>query len=260
MTKRTRILIGVAVALLAAAVFFRSGTTGAPALWALSGEGRWLLPLVLASALIDSVNPCAFSVLLLTIAFLLSIGRLRSELLRIGGWYIAGIGVVYLLIGLGLLQALHLFDTPHFMGRLAAALLVLLGLLQIANALIPNFPLRIRIPHLAHGRIAALMASATAPAAFALGALVGLCEFPCTGGPYLMVLGLLHDRATYFRGVGYLVLYNAVFVLPLVVTLVLAATPSVVERLQAWHQSDRKWVRLIGGIAMIALALLTLTL
>lgn len=260
MTKRSLILIVVAVAFLVAAAFFRSATTGASALWALSNEGRWLLPLILASALIDSVNPCAFSVLLLTIAFLLSIGRLRGELLRIGGWYIAGIGVIYLLIGLGLLQALHLFNTPHFMGRLAAVLLVVLGLLQIANALVPNFPLQLRIPHVAHGRIAGLMGRASAPTAFLLGGLVGLCEFPCTGGPYLMVLGLLHDRATYLRGVGYLVLYNAVFVLPLVVTLALASTPTVVERLQAWHRSDRRLVRLAGGIAMIALALLTFAL
>ena len=46
------------------------------------------------------------------------------------------------------------------------------------------------------------MHQATLPAAFALGVVVGLCEFPCTGGPYLMILGLLHDRGTYTSGLG----------------------------------------------------------
>ena len=260
MRRNSRILIIVVVLVAAAFLALRFGAVGADALWRWSSGGAWLLPLVAASALLDSVNPCAFSVLLLTVAFLLSIGRLRSDILRIGGWYIAGIGVVYLLIGLGLLQALHLFSTPHFMGRLGAALLIALGALQVAQALWPRFPIALRIPHVAHSRIASLMHRASAPAAFALGALVGLCEFPCTGGPYLMVLGLLHDRATYLRGVGYLVLYNAIFVLPLVLALAAAGNEAVVERLRAWQRGERRSHCIAIGVGMILLALLTFTL
>src|SRR3989344_5444483 len=71
--------------------------------WSISNEGKWLLPLVSIAALIDSVNPCAFSVLILTIAFLLGVGKLRSKILQIGGSYILGIFLVYILIGLGIL-------------------------------------------------------------------------------------------------------------------------------------------------------------
>ncbi len=260
MRRRLLITVIALVALGAIGLTLRSGTTGSQALWDLSRGGTWLLPLVAVAAVIDSVNPCAFSVLLLTVAFLLSIGRLRSDLLRIGGWYIAGLGTVYLLIGLGLLQALHLFDTPHFMGRLGAALLIGLGFLEIANAVWPSFPVKLRIPHAAHGRMSTLMAKASAPAAFLLGALVGLCEFPCTGGPYLMVIGLLHDSRTYLQGVGYLVLYNAIFILPLVLMLALASNAAVVERVQAWQRSERHALRIGIGIAMIALGALTLLL
>src|SRR5574341_429454 len=65
-------------------------------LWWASGEGARLLPLIAVAALIDSVNPCAFSILLVTIAFLFSLGRLRSSVLAIGGLYIAGVFAVYL--------------------------------------------------------------------------------------------------------------------------------------------------------------------
>jgi cytochrome c biogenesis protein CcdA len=253
MTRKLWILVGGTLLLFGLVSLFRLENIGTTALWNLSDGGKWLLPLIAVAALIDSINPCAFSVLLLTIAFLLSIGKLRSSVLSIGLAYIFGIFVVYLVIGLGLLQTLHIFDTPHFMAKAGATLLVALGLINILNEQFPKFPLRLAIPHVAHHRIAVLMEKASVPTAVVLGGLVGLCEFPCTGGPYLMVLGLLHDHATYYSGVGYLMLYNLIFILPLVLILLIASDRSLLARVQAWQQSERKAMRWGGGIAMIAL-------
>lgn len=260
MDRKLALVVSAGVSLAAVVMLFKLGNFGAAALWNVSEGGRWLLPLVGVAALIDSVNPCAFSILLLTIAFLLSIGKLRSNVLQIGSAYIAGIFVVYLLIGLGLLQALHLFDTPHFMANVGAGLLVLLGVLNVVNALVPAFPIKLAIPHAAHRRIAVLMEQASVPTAFLLGGLVGLCEFPCTGGPYLMVLGLLHDQATYFTGVAYLILYNVIFILPLVLILLFASDASLFARVQAWQERKRQAMRLGGGGAMVALGLLIFAL
>ena len=260
MDRKLALVVSAGVSLAAVVMLFKLGNFGTAALWNASEGGRWLLPLVGVAALIDSVNPCAFSILLLTIAFLLSIGKLRSNVLRIGSAYIAGIFIVYLLIGLGLLQALHLFDTPHFMANVGAGLLVLLGVLNVVNALVPAFPIKLAIPHAAHRRIAVLMEQASVPTAFLLGGLVGLCEFPCTGGPYLMVLGLLHDQTTYFAGVGYLILYNVLFVLPLVLILLFASDESLFARVQAWQERKRQAMRLGGGGAMVALGLLIFAL
>jgi len=243
------------VLLVAAVLFFRMGNIGTGALWSISNEGSWLLPLVLVAALIDSINPCAFGILLLTVAFLLSIGKARLGILKIGGAYVIGILAVYFLIGLGILQALHLFNTPHFMAKLGAGLLIVLGAINLISEFFPSFPLKPRIPHAAHKKMAELMEKASIPTAFVLGALVGLCEFPCTGGPYLMVLGLLHDNTTYLTGVGYLILYNAVFIIPLVIVLLIASDATLVEKVRAWKQSETKHMRLWGGIAMIILGL-----
>ena len=241
--------------LVAAVLFFRMGNIGTGALWSISNEGSWLLPLVLVAALIDSINPCAFGILLLTVAFLLSIGKARLGILKIGGAYVIGILAVYFLIGLGILQALHLFNTPHFMAKLGAGLLIVLGAINLISEFFPSFPLKPRIPHAEHKKMAELMEKASIPTAFVLGALVGLCEFPCTGGPYLMVLGLLHDNTTYLTGVGYLILYNAVFIIPLVIVLLIASDATLVEKVRAWKQSETKHMRLWGGIAMIILGL-----
>ena len=256
MSKKLGILIIASLSLFALVYIFRLGNIGTTALWNLSERGTWLLPLVAVAALIDSINPCAFSILLLTIAFLLSVGKLRSSVLSIGSAYIFGIFLVYLLIGLGLLQTLHIFDTPHFMAKVGASLLLLLGAINIANELFPKFPLRLAIPHVAHRRIAVLMEKASVPTAVALGVLVGLCEFPCTGGPYLMVLGLLHDQVTYYTGVSYLFLYNLIFILPLVLILLIASDKALLAKVQAWQQSERKTMRWGGGVAMMALGLI----
>jgi cytochrome c-type biogenesis protein len=253
-----KLTIAIAASLLLAAIIamFQFGSAGTAALWSASDGGRWLLPLVAVAALIDSVNPCAFSILLLTVAFLLSIGKLRSNVLQIGTAYIVGLFFVYLLIGLGLLQTLHLFNTPHFMASVGAGLLVLLGLINIANEYVPAFPVKLAIPQAAHHKMATLMQRASIPTAVALGGLVGVCEFPCTGGPYLMAVGLLHDQATYYTGVGYLLLYNVIFVLPLILILLVASNASLLGKVQQWQQSRRRAMRLGGGGAMIALGLL----
>lgn len=253
MTKKLSFLLAGTVLLFGLVYLFRLENIGTTALWNLSDGGQWLLPLVGVAALIDSINPCAFSILLLTIAFLLSMGKLRTSVLAIGSAYILGIFLVYLVIGLGLLQTLHLFDTPHFMAKVGATLLIALGLINIVKEFFPAFPLRLAIPQGAHRHIAALMEKASVPTAVALGVLVGLCEFPCTGGPYLMVLGLLHDHATYYTGAAYLTLYNLIFVLPLVLILLIASDRTLLAKVQAWQQGERKVMRWGGGLAMVGL-------
>lgn len=260
MNKKLILLIGLALLLFGSVIFLKSGNIGTTLLWNISNEGKWLLPLVGIAALIDSVNPCAFGILLLTIAFLLSLQKTRASILKIGGVYILGLFAVYILIGLGILQALHIFNTPHFMAKVGAALLIALGGINLLNEFFPSFPIKLRIPQAAHTKIASLMNKASLPAVFLLGALVGLCEFPCTGGPYLMVLGLLHDQGTYLRGVGYLLLYNLIFILPLVVILFIASDNTLLEKVKAWKKSETKHMRLWGGIAMVILGLLIVLL
>jgi len=249
-----------AVVVIGLAILLKNFSGASEVIWNISNGGKWLLPLVSITALVDSINPCAFSILLLTIAFLLSIGRMRTNILKIGAVYIFGVFTAYILIGLGILQALHIFNTPHFMGKLGALLLILLGLINLIGEIFPNSPIRLRIPKFSHTLIARVMERATVPAAFALGILVGLCEFPCTGGPYLMILGLLHDNVTYLKGVGYLLIYNLIFVLPLVIILALASRKYLLDKVEAWQNKEKRLMRLGGGIAMIILGIIILVI
>lgn len=229
-------------------------------IWQLSNQGAFLLPLVLSAAILDSVHPCSFSILLITIAFLFGLQFPRRKIIQIGGTYIAGIFVAYFAIGLGLLKVLHLFNTPHFMGKLGAALLISFGVINLVNRFFPAFPLKLKMPTVSKPWMAKLMEQATIPTAFALGLLVGICQFPCMGGPYLMVIGLLKDQVTYATGLGYLTLYNLVLIIPLIAVLWLASGKTVVEKMEEWKRERMSSVRLWAGIAMIILGFLVFNL
>ena len=254
--KRLLITLAVLAIAIAGIVFLKSDPAISSFLWSVSNKGSWLLPLVLVAALLDSVHPCSFSILLITIALLFGMQLSRKKILQIGGMYIAGIFIAYLLIGLGVLHALVLFNVPHFMGKLGSVLLIAFGLINVINEFFPRFPIKLQLPAVAHRTMAELMNKVSIPAAFGLGLLVGACQFPCMGGPYLMVIGLLHDQATYLTGFGYLSLYNLILILPLTVVLWIASDKVVVEKAQQWKKEKTKGVRLWAGVIMIILGLL----
>lgn len=250
-------ITGLVVAIaIAGIIVLQHNGSAASLIWNISKGGTWLFPLVMVSSLLDSVHPCSFSILLITIAFLFGMQLERSRILQIGGTYIAGIFAAYLLIGLGLLNVFHLFNTPHFMGKLGATLLIGFGLINLTNAIFPKFPIKLKIPSVSHAPMAALMEKASLPAALGLGSLVGICQFPCMGGPYLMVIGLLHDRTTYVTGFGYLTLYNLVLIAPLVAVLGIAADKTVLDSVQVWKSTNLKSVRFWAGIAMIGIGII----
>ena len=99
---------------------------------------------------------------------------------------------------------------------------------------------------------------ATIPALIVGGFLIGLCTVPCSGAVYLGVLSLLALQPTALLGYSYLVLYNIVFVLPLVVILVAASARPTLNRLARWNLHHKEWVRLALGGGVVAMGLLIL--
>ena len=254
--KKIIITISIVLAVFIGLVVLKNSSVTSSIIWSISEGGTWLLPLVFISALLDSVHPCSFSILLITIAFLFGIQMSRKKILQLGGTYIAGIFVAYFLIGLGILRVLHLFNTPHFMGKLGATLLIVFGVLNLLSRFFPAFPIKLKIPGVAHSWMSKFMDKASFPAVFALGLLVGICQFPCMGGPYLMVIGLLKDQVTYASGFNYLLLYNLILIIPLVVVLFISANKLLVEKVQIWKRDNISGLKLWTGVAMIIVGIL----
>ncbi|HXV42015.1 MAG TPA: cytochrome c biogenesis protein CcdA [Anaerolineae bacterium] len=227
------------------------------------------LPTVIIAGLVDGINPCAFTVLLLFITALLatvqagpaasiSVNTIRLRILGMGSIYIAAIFLTYLALGVGLLQSMGFFTRQHLPARLGALLAILFGLWMLKDFFLPEWGWRLQAP----GKVADIARQsarrATIPALVVGGFLIGLCTVPCSGAVYLAVLSLLALQPTALLGYSYLVLYNVVFILPLAVILLVASTRPTLNRLAHWNLHHKEWVRLVLGGGVVAMGLLIL--
>ncbi len=217
-----------------------------------------LLPAVLITGLLDSVNPCAFAVILLLIAFLFTLRQSRARILQLGFVYIGMIFIVYFGIGLGLLRAVRLSSDPHFVARAGSWLLIVLGVLNLLEYFFPKFPIKLHMPSFASDRTNQLIKQATFPATMAAGFLVGLCTFPCSGGIYVSIITLLNAKTTLAWGLVYLLLYNLVFVLPLVVILFGLGNRLTAKSWARWEREHSLKIRLWYGLGMVVIGLIML--
>ena len=258
---------GAAVGLLGLAVLAGLGAPAAPSAAMTARLPALTLGTVLVAGIADGFNPCAFTVLLLFITSLAAAAQardapsavsLRGRVIGLGSIYIASVFFTYLALGVGLLAAVDLFTQRHLPARLGAVLSIALGLWMLKDYFLPDLGLRLEAPA-AVGRWARASARrATIPTLVAGGVLIGLCTLPCSGAVYLAVLSLLAAQSSALAGFGYLVLYNALFVLPLVAILLLASARPTLNRLAHWNLHHREWVRLGLGTGVVLMGFVIL--
>jgi cytochrome c biogenesis protein CcdA len=212
-----------------------------------------LLPAVVITGLVDSVNPCAFAVILLLLAFLFTLRQSRARILQLGFVYIGMIFIVYFAIGLGILRAVRFTDDPHFVARAGSWILIGLGAVNLIEYFFPRFPIKLHMPKIAGARTHELIKQATLPATVGAGLLVGLCTFPCSGGIYVSIITLLNAKTTLAWGLAYLGLYNILFVLPLVVILLAVGNRVAAKAWARWEREHSARIRLWYGAVMVAL-------
>ncbi|MFA5268918.1 MAG: cytochrome c biogenesis protein CcdA [Methanoregula sp.] len=207
---------------------------------------------VIVAAIIDSINPCAFAVLIFLLAYLTSLGE-RRRVLAVGVTYIATVFVVYFLAELGLLTVVQQLELTGIVFTIAAVIAILAGLINIAEVLFRREIFTLAIPVTKKAAIDEFVKRASVPSAIILGAFVSMVELPCTGGVYLAILGLIGDRMTLLEGIPYLILYNMIFVFPLLLILLVVYWGGTPERMEAYRAGSRRWVRLLIGLVMVGL-------
>ncbi len=164
----------------------------------------------LAMAVADSLNPCALSVLIV-LAIALSVSS--KSIWKSGIAYIAGNFIAYFLIGMVVFSTLSLFSLPSYLPKVIAVLAIIVAIISLFS----------KLPAQTRPIIKKTIDAITSPyAAFGAGALLSTIELLCTGGPYFLALTLIsQSRMTQAEVVPYLVIYNLIFVVPLVAVLIL---------------------------------------
>jgi len=222
------------------------------------------LGIIISAALLDSINPCVFGVLIFLITYLNSIYKNAKRMLIAGMVYVSVVYVSYLVIGLGILRITTSIGVTTGFYWLAAIVAILAGALEIKDyfwygkgfslQMLPGASQRVKVVTQSIGKMEKKHPLASLAVAGFLGFLVVLVELPCTGAPYLAILALLSKGET-TQAVPLLLLYNLVFVLPLFFILGLAYFGKSSKSMEKWRKKNRGFMRLAVGLFMIGLGL-----
>jgi cytochrome c biogenesis protein CcdA len=209
---------------------------------------------VITTAAIDSINPCAIGVLILMLSVIMAGKASTKRMLLLGSTYVLGVVVVYLAAGLGLafiFSSIPLYVTEYL--SIAVGLLIIAaGIIQIKDFFWYGKGFSLMIPVKYSKKIHVMAQNSSVWSVFLLGAFVSAVELPCTGAPYLAIIAII-SQSFDLSAFGLLVLYNIVFVAPLIIILLMVAFGFELHKVKAWKQSGKGYMRLAAGLLLIAM-------
>lgn len=209
---------------------------------------------VVVTGLIDSINPCAIGVLILMISVLLGSKKSKGKIALYGLAYIGGVFAVYLLAGLGLIYFFSAIPNvvAEYLSILVACIIVFAGMLEVKDYFWYGRGASLAIPARFVKRIHSMSKNVTLPGIIVLGGFVSAVELPCTGAPYLAITTLL-SKSFDLTAFLMLVLYNVIFVAPLLVILALVLVGVKLHAISRWKQANKPFMRLATGLLLILL-------
>ncbi len=212
------------------------------------------LSVVIGSAAIDSINPCAIGVLILMISVVLGGKNSTRRLLLLGGLYIGAIFLTYLLAGLGLVYFLSTVPlyVAEYLSIIVGGFVIAAGLLEIKDFFWYGKGFSLQIPPYFAEKIHTYSKNVTVPGVIFLGCFIAAVELPCTGAPYLAIITMLSLNFD-VNAFILLILYNIVFVLPLIIILLLVAAGMKVNKVKKWKQANKGYMRFSIGLMLIFL-------
>lgn len=213
------------------------------------------LGLVVTSAAIDAINPCAIGVLILMVSVVLGNGKSVKRLLLLGSAYIFAIFMTYLVAGLGLVYFFSSIPivVAEYLSIAVGLLVIVAGMLEIKDYFWYGKGFSLQIPHYFAKKIQEFSSSNTTfVGVMLLGAFVAAVELPCTGAPYLAIITVL--RVNFDLGAfAMMLLYNLIFVAPLIIILIMVACGAKLSSVQKWKEDSKGAMRLAIGLLLIAL-------
>ena len=228
---------------------------------------------VIGAGLLDGLNPCAFATLVFFIGLLSYAGSTRRQIVIVGSGFTLSVFVIYLLLGMGAFRALQALAVYGIVARVIYLLTLLLlavlfvlslrDLIQYWRTGVTRDQL-LQLPTSTKRRIHGVMKRGLKTnnllfGAIGIGVLITLFEAACTGQVYLPTIVLmLKDPVLQGNALLYLLLYNLLFILPLVIVFILTYAGVSSGTFAAWSKKNYGMTRLLLTLLFLALALLML--
>ncbi len=229
---------------------------------------------IVLAGLADGVNPCAIATMIFLISFLATQKRSRKEVLVIGLCFTAAVFVTYLLIGIGAFNALSFLNKNAWISItikwVAVIVAGIIGIICFRDAIVyaisgKTSQIKLQLPRAVKLRIHSVISGQLSRSGLVVGALitgflVTLLEAVCTGQVYLPTIVLMtREEGLRAKGWAYLILYNILFVLPLLVIMVLAYFGLTWEKLAKKTQKHMVMLKTLLGFVLLLLALFLAT-
>ena len=203
------------------------------------------------------------------ISFLATRKRSRGEILLIGMAYTATVFFTYLAMGLGLkgvleqIQGYHSISTVIRWGACAAAVVV--GVLSFKDAFVyhrsgKSDQITLQLPKAVKLRIHKIISGNLGRGSLIVGSiitgfLVTLLEAICTVQMYVpYIVAMTQQESLQLTGYLYLIFYNFLFVLPLLIVMVLAYYGLKWNDLAKQTQKNMVLIKIVFGLIMTGLA------
>lgn len=208
---------------------------------------------ILLTAAVDSINPCAIGVLILLLSTLM-VTKKKSDIFKTGMIYIAAVFTAYFIAGLGLVKFMSVIPlaVAEYITIAVSLLVIGAGIIEIKDYFWYGKGFSLMIPPEYAKKIKEKMQNLSIATVASLGIFVALVELPCTGGPYLAITLILAQNFN-FTAFLMLVLYNIIFVMPLVIILVLVLLGAKIQNIHQWKQGSKGYMRLAAGVILLAL-------
>lgn len=236
---------------------------------------------IVVAALEDGINPCAFTVIVFFISFLTLQGYRKKEIAFIGLSFIFAVFLTYFLIGIGIFNFLY---TLKGFWIFTKAFNISIGVLSIALGILAIYDffkfkktgetegLVLQLPKSVknqinkviglHYRITKGQGAAKASiaklvlSAFITGFLVSLLEAVCTGQLYLPTIAFVFKTTPLkLHALGYLFLYNILFITPLIVIFFLALLGTTSEQFSKFLKSHLGAIKISMAIVFFGLGI-----
>jgi len=236
---------------------------------------------VISAGLIDGINPCAFAVIVFFVSFLGVYGYGKKEVIYIGTSYVLSVFVTYILIGLGIFKVLYSLSHFYFLMKLFYYSVALLCFILAAFALYDYVRFKrtkqtdgliLQLPEFLKKRINLVIGAGMREKKYAriaelclislfVGFVVSLLEAACTGQVYIPIITfILKVPYLRLRAFIYLVLYNLMFVLPLIVIFTLSLIGVSSKQFNTFLKRNLGRVKIIMTVLFLTLGIFMLWL
>jgi thiol-disulfide isomerase/thioredoxin len=223
---------------------------------------------IMIAGLINGSNPCAFAALIFFISYLTLVGRKRREIFWVGMGFSGTVFVTYLLIGFGILSFIqHLSFLPLFsriVYLITMAIALLLGIYSLYDYVLLKrgraSEMKLQLPNFLKKRIHQIIRKESQStryflAAMVAGFIISLLEFTCTGQVYLpTILFVINTPSLRASAISYLLLYNFMFITPLLIIFGVVHWGVTSEQLASFLQKRASTIKLLTSLFFFFLA------